>query len=331
MAFEPPKDDSPQAKDISEVKKPDFRVQYEVNGEQVDLRLMDVELLFFDLEKYNSQFSMGAMLGRVVKNAMSMGDEPEPEIEATVREEETSQQANAFFLAGTHKDTLSNLGLSIEPIAGGASLAFNGESANSGQIRFNVSRNEALTGFLGALTQEHLEKSGIRSNLDSLANILTRQIADHYNFSDMVLTEDMSQLFGSMEQIVGEYKRLGLDASVQQLGTYLTHGKLGDLREYIFVERAGLLGEIGKSFGPGDWQRDSTPEYLRGRWNQAIHILEEARANPKATELAQQLDTHLRECVEHALGNLEQLSYLQPQQREESAQVLNEFRQILLG
>ncbi len=328
MPGDPLKDNQSSVPNLGETKRPDVRIAYEANGQPVDLRLTDVELLFIDLEKYNSQFGMGAMLGRLVKNAM-FTEEPEPEIEATVRNEETNQQASAFFLAGTHKSTLENLGLSIEPITGGASVAFNGESAASGQIRFNVQNQDTLTAFLGAIRSDHLTTTGIRSNLEGLADILTRQIADHYNFSDMVLTEDMSQLFGSMEKIIGEYKRLGLNGNVHQLETYLTHGKAGDLREFIFTERAGLLKEPGKGFGPADWQRDSTPEYLRGRWNQTLQILEIAKANPRAKDLSDQLQNHLTMCVNSALDNLGVLSYLSPTQRQESEQVLREMKAVL--
>ncbi|TSC64375.1 MAG: hypothetical protein G01um101493_143, partial [Microgenomates group bacterium Gr01-1014_93] len=55
-----------------------------------------------------------------------------------------------------------------------------------------------------------------------------------------------------------------------------------------------------KYFGPGDWQSDSTPEALAGRWNEALAILRAAKANPKAQELYQQFSTHLLNCIKIA-------------------------------
>ena len=79
------------------------------------------------------------------------------------------------------------------------------------------------------------------------------------------------------KKIIDEYKRLGMADAVTKLEDYFNHGMTGDLREYVSIERKGLLSPPGKFFGPADWQIDSSPSYLEARWNEAISILEIAK------------------------------------------------------
>lgn len=304
------------------------QITFEVNGSPVNMRINDVSFLFIDLDKYNYQFSMGAMMARALGNIMRINDSDTND-SLNVVDEETSQQANAFFLASAHKNTLENLGLALEPISGSATMFVEGQTANDGQMRLNVVNGDNLVAFLGALQVGHLETTGIKSDLNNLSSILTRQVADRYNFTDMVLTDEMFQLFGNIEKIIEDYKRLGLPESVEQLSIYLEHGKAGDLREYIFIERAGLFKEPGHNFGPADWQVDSTPASLRNRWNGAIYLLQLTKENPKASDLFAKLHRHLSMCVEIAINKVEGLTYLNTEQKTESKQVLTDAKTSL--
>ena len=106
---------------------------------------------------------------------------------------------------------------------------------------------------------------------------------------------------------------------------------MGDLREYVSIERRGLFSEPGKFFGPADWQRDSTPPYLEGRWNEALQILRITKENPKAADLSKKLHLHLSMCVKVALDGLQTLNYLQPEQQQQHQKILETAKQNLDG
>ncbi|MEK7592571.1 MAG: hypothetical protein AAB508_04215 [Patescibacteria group bacterium] len=194
-------------------------------------------------------------------------------------------------------------------------------------MMINVSSKDHFTSFLGALESAQIETSGLKGNLQKVPQILSQQILRRY---DLVVPEpEALELFGGMEKIIDEYKRLGMADAVTKLEDYFNHGMTGDLREYVSIERKGLLSPPGKFFGPADWQIDSSPSYLEARWNEAISILEIAKKNPKAKELFIQLQTHLKMCVDIAMENLKTIKYLSSEEKQIDQTILEVAKQKL--
>lgn len=303
-------DQQEKAKTPSGNKHQELPLQYNINDQPISVNLGQVVNLFGDIEKYNGQFSMGSMMARMIFSHFEKDEVIENELPTNLTDEEGNQQVNAFFLASSYKDLLNNIGLSLEPVSG-KKASIHGEegSAGEGEMRINISSQENFTSFLSALKPERMEIPGLKNYLEKLPAILSVQVLDHYN---LVFPEkETVQLFTGLEKIITEYKRLGMGESVIGLERYLEHGKIGDLREFVAIERRHLYSESGQ-WGPADWQKDSSPAYLESEWNEAIAILEMARANPKAQALFKKLISHLMRCVNIALENNETLNYNSP-------------------
>lgn len=230
---------------------------------------------------------------------------PEETGSALSRYDEQSQQLTAGGIHLVHSQTLDKVGLSLESVSGKtATIIGQGEMVGTGELRVNISDRNRFLGFLQAVDPALTHNSQLGENLQSLSRILSQQIFDNYNLT--APNDEALQLLGSLEGIVGQYRRLEIPGT-ERLETYLTHAKKGDLREHILVEQAGLLNEPGRFFGPADWQRDARPDFLRHRWGNALKVLEMARNNPKARELYNQLYAHLGKCLDTAITNLEEL------------------------
>lgn len=294
----------------------------EQSGSPDKINLAGVNHLFVDISRYNDQFSLGSMMARQIFSIFpTEGDEPR--MPKGPGGEEEHQQMTASALTIIHQNTLEQMGLSLEPVSGKkATLIGLGEKAGEGEMRINVTNSNRFTSFLGALTPELIETTGLKPNLESLSGVLAQQVFDHYNLQKP--NDEMLELFGGLGNIVNQYKRLGMDKAIQGLDTYLQHARQGGLREFVVVEKNGLFSEPGKFFGPADWQKDSTVKGLQERWNQALAILQMTKNNPKAQELYKKLSNHLLDCIKIARADTESLDYFSSETREGLSQVLEE-------
>lgn len=311
-------------------KKPqEMFVNFSVDNRPIKVNLHEVNGLFGDIEKYNSQFSLGSMMARMIISRFEPeSDEILPPGQTSIGSEEGNQQANSFFVIAKHKKLVTDIGLSLEPVSGkSGTIAGEGESAGAGEMRINIISHEHFTSFLGALEPQQLTTTGLKIHLEKLPTVLSQQILGSYDLQ--APGEEALQLFAGMEKIIAEYKRLGMGEAVSRLQTYLEHGKIGDLREYVWVERKGLFSEPGKFFGPADWHTDSSPEMLDRRWSDATEILRLTKENPRSGDLYQRLQRHLDMCVESALSDLQTLKYLSPERKHEHQEILERAKQRL--
>lgn len=279
----------------------ELRIQ---SGEQITtLRIEDFNALFSDIGRFNSQFSLGSMMLGMIAGHFER--EPEDSGLLLSKYDEQSQQLTAAGIHLVHSQTLDKVGLALESVSGkNAIIIGQGEMVGVGELRVNISDRNRFLGFLQAVDPSQTQNSPLGENLQSLSRILSQQIFDNYDLK--APSDGALQLLGSLESIAGQYKRLKIPGT-ERLETYLTHAKKGDLREYLLAEQEGLLHEPGRFFGPADWQRDASPDYLRQHWGNALKVLEMARTNPKAKELYDQLYAHLGKCLDMAIANLEEL------------------------
>lgn len=311
-------DEAPKPGRISENLSSDKKLVVRINfgGKSDTLPIAAVNHLFVDISKFNQQFSMGSMLFGLIMGLSGIEGEDAPRRPGSDLERaEEDQKMSASAIALIHRDTLNKIGLSLEPVAGKtATLMGRGEQAGSGEMRINVADRGKFTGFLSALEPEQVEITGLKPNLESLSGVLAQQVFDHYDLKQP--SDEMLELFGGLGGIVNQYQRLGMAKAVEGLETYLDHARKGDLREFVAVERAGLMSEPGKYFGPADWQKDATPEFLAHHWSEATHILRMVRSNPKAQGLYEQLKDQLLKSIKISRADAESLEYYQPDQRE---------------
>lgn len=252
-----------------------------------EVTLVSVSHLFVDIRNYNDQFSLGRMMARGLLSHLRDEDSFENASE--------HQLITAEALSAIHQGTLNRIGLSLEPVHGGATFMAMGAQASSGEIRVNVSDGNRFTFFLRALQPQQIEATGLKPNLEDLSGILAQQVLSHYDLKEP--SDETLQLLGNLGNIVDEYKRLGMGEAVLRLETYLQHARQGDLREFVLIERNGYLSEPGRNFGPADWEKDTTPEGLEARWTDTLNALIMTRNNPQAQALYQQLGSHLLRCL----------------------------------
>lgn len=297
-------------------------VTFAVEKKPATVRINQVNDLFTDIRKFNDQFSMGAIMVKLLtSNLRTPEEESTPEDLNQVNQE--TQMLTASGINLIHESTLDKLGLDLEPVSGKNARLLTGdrEPIGEGEMRVNIKDRGKFLSFLHALDPQEVTKSELRENLHSLSDILTQQIYDQYNLEQP--NDEALQLFGSLESIVQEYKRLRI-GGIERLETYLNHAKQGDLREWILVEHQSLLSEPKQSFGPADWQRDTTPEYLKERWDRALKVLRMTEENPKARDLYNQLFSHLAKSIKLSLDDLKNLNYWPEGKKPEIERVLQE-------
>jgi hypothetical protein len=276
------------------VKTPDHVLNFEVDGENTKVDLADVASLFDGVNKYNETYSLGNIAFRRIKAVTKMEDRDNSE-------EEENKQTDVFFLQNINKDLLEKIGLFIEPVSGKKGAVYDSKGVTSqGEIRFNISNQGRFVSFLDALEPEIINDSGIQKGLENLPVIFSKQIADNYDLQ--APGNEAIQLFTAMDDIVKNYKRLGMDDAVSRLETYLEHGRKGDLREYVLIDKKALLKKPeDEYFGPGRWQLDSVPEMLEERWSEALYILSATKKNTNALSLYEELKSNLELCVDAAI------------------------------
>lgn len=299
-------------------------------GKAAEVNILSVNGLFSDINKYNDQFSLGAMMFRSISDNLKLGEVQEaadltkPQQSFLSKEEEYQQMSSSALLA-VHGGVLNQVGLSLEPVSGKTITMYGqGEQAGVGEMRLNISDKNKFTSFLGALKPDQVEGRALRPNLESLSGILAKQVLDQYDLKEP--SDEALQLFGGLGKIVDQYKRLGMGQAVTGLETYLAHARQGDLKEYVAIEQRGLFSEPGKSFGPADWQKDSTPDHLEERWGDTLRILSIIKENPKAGNLYKQLEVHLNTCAKVAEESISSLKYYDVQTKAEFARILGQVK-----
>lgn len=273
-------------------------VDFVAGDQTVSVKLSDIGRFYSDLDKYNDQFSMGAMLARALRTTLNGDDESQ-----FTSDEESSQQTTAFFVISAHKGLTTTLGLSLRPVSDrGATMFHSGDSVSEGEMSVEMSERPRFVAFLHALDQQNLEQSNLRSLLEKIAHSLTMQIHDLRNATNSQIQDH--PLFTDLDVFIEAYEQLGLSEQVAKLKMYNTHREAGDLREYLAVQDQGLLQKPGEGFGPADWQKDTTPRSLENKWADAIELLIEMKKNPNAVDLYATVKAHLETCVDTALDSM---------------------------
>jgi len=295
-----------------------IEINYKVAEQEINVNSTNINELFFDMEKYNYQFSMGAMMARSIFNVF------EPNIESSksktqkkpgelLGEEADDQQINAFFLISKHKNTLEKIGLSLEPTTEGVSISMmrDGGKANQVQLMINIANKDHFITFLSELKPSQMESTGLKHNLEKIIPMLSQQILRNYDL--VAPKQEVMELFSGMKKIIEEYKRLEMREFILELEEYYEYGTKGALREFVAIKQKGFFSPPGKFFGPADWQIDSSPDMLEKRWHEATFILNKIKENPKAIELFEKLSEHLDMCVIHAIKSLDYLKGFEPE------------------
>lgn len=289
---------------------------------RIDDRSNRINSLFSDIETYNEGFSLGSMLGFLMR---AHSGQP-----VSLSSFSKQQINKAEVLAAIHESTLKEIGLSLEPVSGktfrliGPSDA-PGETGTvppgDGKIRLNISDSRSFLEFLDSLQPAQLKNTKLGQNVKSIAHTLADQMRDHYSLENP--GDHELELLRALEPVVERFKDLGLQDAVASLDEYLKMAKQHCLREFLAIEKAGLLQEPGKAFGPGDWQKDCSADFLQKHWDDAIALLRELKKRPEAASVFSRIHAHLASCNEAARTDLRTLSEITPDNRSEFERILD--------
>jgi len=326
-------DTEPQGTSEAPKAKVEPVITFENRGKASKVTIQDVDSLFQSIASYNDQFSLGKSMFSLVMQHMERNMKPEDEqvnTPLTSKIDEESQHMSASALSVIHESTLNNIGLSLEPVSGKSATIYSSEGAvGTGEMRLNIKDREQFGAFLKALTPEQVSQTPLGSHLGELTGILNKQILDNYDLKE---PDDSALTFlGSLDGIVTEYRRLGLDEPAEQMGEYLEHSRAGNLREFVALRTSGLLQEPGNGFGPADWQIDASPQFLQRKWLEALRLLRHLRNNPKSQEMYKQLFDHLNKCMNISLSSVDGIGYITPERKEEFKQILSDSKDSLSG
>jgi hypothetical protein len=257
-----------------------------------------IKQLFDDISRYNDHFSPGAIAARAFGQGFSVTNEQE------------NEEINAGLISIKHKNTLESVGLTIESVSGKNDVVLfkEGEMLGNGEIRLNIVDKKRFSGFLEALSKEQVQEQELGVNLETLVGIFCNQIRDNCDFQNM--SDEVLTLLSMAGKVVTEFQRLGLEnkENVERLSLYVDHINKRDLKEYLFVQKKGLFSLPG-TFGPADWQIDTTLEGFADKWEDALQTLEMIKDNPNAFELYINLRSHLNNCLELAKKDLDEKKY----------------------
>lgn len=300
-------------------------VTVENSGNSNQAAIQDIDGLFRDISAYNDQFSLGASMAGMLRSLMDRAGQDEAEepvpTQLTKSIDEDSQQMTASGLNVIHEGTLNNLGLSLEPVSGKTSTIYTSEGAvETGEMRLNIKDRSQFSAFLKALGKAQVTESPLGEHLGELTDILNKQILDNYNLDQP--DDETLAFLGSLDTVVNEYKRLGLTTQAEQMEEYLQHSRQGNLREFVALKTSGLMQEPNEGFGPADWQKDASTEFLERKWQRAIVLLRQLRNNPNAQEMYRQLLDQLNRCLPLAQANLPELQYYTPERKQELSDIL---------
>jgi hypothetical protein len=264
--------------------------------EGVKLRRVDLNPLVAMLEKYNRQFSPGALLAEQILSGMRFEEEEERE------ERPARQQINKLSsqeIKSSFWEVLGKTGLDIEPVEGGAAIFSPQGEIPTSRMRINVKEGEKFVQYLHALEGVPTTASQIEG-LAAIAKSLTLQLETVYDLSGR--DERMLELFGKLDAIIQGYNHLdpkgniGLRDSVKKLADYLVIARSGYLREYFL----------------------------------AVKTVQKIQQNQKAAEFCSKMIDNLKRSIEYALQDLpRQSEYFGEEDVASKTATLRESLQIL--
>jgi len=258
----------------------------------MDTNQIDLVTLIRDIEQYDAQFGIGALIKSVVSGTLP--DEP------GVMDFVIGSQISMGDLGRKYEDVLKATGLSLEAVESSYVIP-NEENTSAPRMQINLADGSTFVQYLDSLSKETITPDQKKA-LEAVANSFTRQLAQKYKLNDPT-DERVIDLFGQLEQVIEGYEKLGLSPSTEVLSEYLKIARDGYLIEHITVERSHLF--TGRDhFGPATWHTDMAPEQYSEKWGNALATLDDVSVNPNAAGLAQKLKAHLKESAEYAIQEI---------------------------
>jgi hypothetical protein len=268
------------------------------------------------INQHNEQFSLGAMMARVMIDHVGEAQRAQELVDAGATQEEAEQTAAfvgsdklplseeeqmARSIVGiTNAPVLEAAGLTLSPLRKTNTMYGPQGEQSVGKVQLQVSDGSKFSNFLLAVNPEDANED-FQQNAVGVAGSIIAEASDAIasDADEQTVLETLAYGKG----IVAGLEHIGLDGSpvATKLLSLYEHAQQGDVKEYVNADNVGLLTEPeAQGFGPANWQRDASPDYLAEHWNGVLDVIKAAKANPKAAELFAQLVTSAQGSLDYA-------------------------------
>jgi hypothetical protein len=257
------------------------------------------------IKEHNDQFSLGAVMAKALIGHVKLqikadqltqdGLTPE-EAEETAEflaEEEvplTEQQQMEREIVGiVNGDVLEAAGLTLSPVRKIATMFGPKGESKIGEVRLQLQSGDKFSGFLSAAPLESADEETTGNVVSVASDILSEMKAAIISGQS---TPAVTEALAYAQGIAANLDRLpDADARLSQsFKDFSVHAATGDLTEWVHARQTGILTDpADQQFGPSQWQRDASSEFLAKRWQGVITTIKESQANPKASALTQEL------------------------------------------
>jgi hypothetical protein len=253
------------------------------------------------INTHNQQFGLGRLLARAVVDSakqalradelIGAGATPEEaeQVAAFVGSEQvllTEEEQMARSVVGmVNASALEAIGLILSPLRSTATMYSDQGEQSVGEVRLQVTDGGKLSGFLLAINPEFADKA-FQDRVTYVVDNLISETSDALatNQDEQTVPETLAYASGIVTGL--EHVGLGEAPVTKRLHDLAEHAKQGDAKEYVLAERTGLLtSPEEQTFGPSQWQKDSTAQGLTERWGNILSILKLAQDNPNAQQL----------------------------------------------
>ena len=248
------------------------------------------------INEHNDQFSMGKLMARAMLDHLDEAQRAQELAEQTVdfvgsdKLPLTEEEQMARSVVGiTNAPVLEATGLTLSPLRTTSTMYSSKGEQSVGKVRLQVTDGSKFSNFLLAVNPEDANED-FQQNAAGVASSLIAEATDAIANDTDEQTALETLAYG--KGIVAGLEHIGLAESpvTDKLRTLYEHAQQGDVKEYVQADNIGLLkAPEEQGFGPSQWHRDATPEYLTTHWGQVLDVIKAAKANPSAKDLYEQL------------------------------------------
>lgn len=268
------------------------------------------------INEHNDQFSMGKLMARAMLDHLDEAQRAQELVDAGATQEEaeqtvdfvgsdklplTEEEQMARSIVGiTNAPILETTGLTLSPLRTTSTMYSSKGEQSVGKVRLQVTDGSKFSNFLLTVNPEDANED-FQNNAAGVANSLIAEATDAIANDTGEQTALETLAYG--KGIVAGLEHIGLAESpvTDKLRTLYEHAQQGDVKEYVQADNIGLFQEPGEQgFGPSQWQRDATVEYLTTHWSQVLDVVKAAKANPDAKELFAQLTKSAQASLDYA-------------------------------
>ncbi|MCA9327604.1 hypothetical protein KDA14_03690 [Candidatus Saccharibacteria bacterium] len=271
------------------------------------------------VQEYNDQFSLGKMMARAlignVKQAKKAEElvqegasfEEAQEVVEFVGEEKPSlrdEQGMLRELVGiTNETTFVEAGLALSPLRENYTVHSTEGSFSVGRLRIGISEGNRFSSFLMNVSPQNVSDEMRHSAKKVVTDVIAEAEHSIVEYTD---TGRVAEILAYAQGIGQGLDHIGIGdsdeaTSLKNLAAYAAQGVA---REYVVAKHLQLFEEPGQQgFGPAQWQRDASEEFLNAQWHEVLNAIHDAADNPNGGQLASALIASARKSLDFALND----------------------------